>query len=207
MRLHGGTVLGALSVAAVVVFGSIAALSVPGTGVPLVRTTTVESVKGLDLVATLNVTSVSGNHRVMVTVQEFNPSTQPVNVSKGQSWASPDLRMTPCYASVFPFGVALYAGRYDSGNVTGAKPLSIFPFVACPLLFRLITGYYFEPQSHDAVVLPASQGTPTAMLANKTITGYYSADSQQATPLPKGIYTVEVGDEWGAVSFLYFEVG
>jgi hypothetical protein len=166
----------------------------------------VQSAEGLDLYLSVNTTALPLGHALLVTVEEINTLSTRNNVSSGRSWPTQGLRMTACYASVYPFGIALFQGIYTAANVTEAKPLQIFPIVPCPLLIRLITGYSFEARSSAALVLPGS-GPTLLMIANATLSGTYSADSA-TTPrsLAPGAYTVVAGDEWGALAFLYFKV-
>jgi hypothetical protein len=200
-------ILTVVAFAAIILVGTYAALASPSVRIPSARTAVVESEAGLQLIATVGETTVSGREGVVVTVEEYNPTLQAVKVTRGQNWPSSDLRMSTCYSSVYPFGIALFQGRYDSSNVVLAKPLTIYPFAACPLLLRYISGYYFEPHSNRATVLPGVAGNPLPMMSNKTITGTYTFGGAQPIPLAPGTYTVEIGDEWGAVSFLYFGIG
>lgn len=166
------------------------------------------SVDGLRLYLVINATEVVQGQSVLVNVSEFNTLSNVNNISREQAWGVDGLRMNACYSSVYPFGVALFQGRYTSANVSEAKPLQIFPVVPCPLVIRYISGYAFNPQSEAAVVLPGT-GAPIQMVANTAITGSYSAGpvSLRGQPLPAGTYTVVAGDEWGALAFLYFGVG
>lgn len=166
-----------------------------------------DSVQGLRLFLSVNTTAPALGHPVQVTVEEFNNLSAQNNVSRGQSWAISGLRMTACYASVYPFGLALFQGTYTAANVSQAKALEVFPIVPCPLLIRLITGYSFQAQSSAALVLPGS-GPAIPMAANATIAGTYSPDSATLPlSLSTGAYTIVAGDEWGALAFLHFEVG
>ena len=115
-----------------------------------------------------------------------------------------------------PFGVAIFAGRYTSENVSQAQPLQIFPNVPCPLLIRLVTGYLFQPLNDTAVILPNGNGsnaTQTPMAVNVSMRGEYGAASKSGAfsssspqPFSSGVYTVVGGDEWGTLVFLHLTV-
>jgi hypothetical protein len=103
---------------------------------------------------------------------------------------------------VQPFGIAVYSGHVDSGNVSQAQALNIFPVVPCPMYVRLVTGCEFQPQSDLATVLP-STGTPSPLVGSVVLSGTYTS---QTVALNPGTYTVVAADEWGAMAFLYFQV-
>jgi hypothetical protein len=164
----------------------------------------VTSADGLRLTLQLSGTTIRAGGSVTINVTESNPLTAPANISATTDWPLQGLRMSACYASVYPFAVAVFQGHYASGNVSTAKPLNLFPFMPCPLLIRYISGYYFEPDSELAVVLPGS-GSPISMAAGVAAAGNYTAGNALVR-FVSGQYTVVAGDEWGAMVFLYFEV-
>ena len=167
------------------------------------------STDGLRLVLSINATSLTQGQRLLITATELNTLSAPNNVSKAQSWGVDGLRIGACYSSIYPFGVAVYQGRYTQANVSEAKPVQIFPLVPCPMLIRLVTGYLFQANSDMAQVLPGT-GAALPMEANVTVSGNYSPGfaypSTAPAPLLPGTYTVAAGDEWGALAFLYFQV-
>jgi hypothetical protein len=147
---------------------------------------------------------VSGQPLV-ISVDSYNPTSASLNVTAGKSWAVQGLRADSCYSSVYPFGVAVYQGTFTAANVTEGKPLQIFPIVPCPLFIRLVTGYYFSPQSSSANVLPGT-GATIPISTSVTVSGTFSGQSSSAQPLSQGEYTVVAGDEWGTLVFLQFQV-
>lgn len=162
---------------------------------------------GLQLRLALNATSLLPGASLGVTVSEFNTEATANNVTKGALWAVQGLSLSACEGeenSVYPFGIAVYQGRYSAANVSQGTPLQIFPVVPCPMFIRLVTGYLFQPTSDSAVVLPSSGAAPTPMDANVTVSGEYSGASLK--PLSAGVYTVVAGDEWGALETLQFTV-
>jgi hypothetical protein len=173
--------------------------------------TYVNSVNGLRLLLSINATVLTGDQRLLIQASELNTMLSPNNVTRAEAWGVSGLGIGACFASVYPFGVAVFQGRYDAGNITQAKPIRIYPVVACPMLIRLVTGYLFEANSSNAVVLPGT-GPAIPMRANVTLYGRYLGNfsgsplAGGATPFAPGTYTVVAGDEWGALAFLYFRV-
>ena len=179
------------------------------TGGPL--DTYAASVGGLRLTLSISTTTLSTGQRLLIEVSELNALQSPNNVTKADAWKVSGLGVGPCYASIYPFGVAVFQGRYDSANISEARPVRVFPVVACPMLIRLISGYVFGANSASAVILPGT-GPALPMRANVTVYGQYpdvpagTPPVAGAMPLAPGIYTVAGGDEWGAQAFLYFTV-
>ncbi len=163
------------------------------------------SPNGLWLRLSISSSTIGAGQPLAITVDSYNPTNSGLNATAARAWALEGLRVDSCYASIYPFGVALYQGTYAAGNVTQGKPLQIFPNVPCPMLIRLVTGYYFGPESGNATVLPGT-GSPTPMAAKVTVGGTYPAQGTAVQPLVTGPYTVVAGDEWGALVFLHFQV-
>jgi hypothetical protein len=170
-------------------------------------TATAQSSNGLQLRASVNVTSLTSGEALQVSVSEYNTLAITNNVTAEKSWGVNGLFLGACpNVYVQPFGVALFQGRYTAQNVSQATPLSIFAPAACPMYVRLITGYVFLPQSINAAVLPGGDlTTGTPMSANITVNGVYT-EGTQSYPLNPGLYTVVAGDEWGTLEFLYISV-
>jgi hypothetical protein len=163
----------------------------------------VTSPSGLLLNVSVGASQSGGGQSLFVQVTESNIAERALNVSSSDAWAVGGLKMTACYASIYPFGVALYQGNVGAANVSSARQVQIFPLIPCPLLIRYISGYYFPGQGSGAVVLPSPQvDTTTPMSANLTIAGSYGEGAPASTPLLPGTYTLAVGDEWGALAFL-----
>lgn len=146
-----------------------------------------------------------GNVTIQMKVDEYNTFPGLVDdVPAASLWALDGLSLGSCGNGVYPFGAALYIGKYAAANVTDASPLRIYPTVPCPLDLRNISAYLFQPGSDLAQVLPSSSNATTPMLANVTATGVYGSGS---TPLGPGTYTVAAGDEWGSLATVYFTIG
>jgi hypothetical protein len=167
------------------------------------------SANGLRLFITVNSTSLAYGQRILIAVSEVNTLSAQNNVSRAQSWGVEGLRADACYASVYPFGVAIYQGRYTQTNISQAKPMQIFPLVPCPMLIRFVSGYSFLASGDLALVLPAA-GAPVPMETRVVAAGNYSAvyqgGAQNPVPFAPGTYTVVAGDEWGALAFVQFQV-
>ena len=179
---------------------------VPGSTTTASGTTSksVGSADGLELTLRISGTQIPTGGSVTINVTETNTLSTALNISAGRSWPVTGLRMNACYSSVYPFGVAVYQGRYTKDNVSAAKPLNLYPLVPCPLLLRYISGYDFSPNSDSAMVLPGS-GFPMRMSAAVVASGNYTSGAMQ-TGFSPGEYTLAAGDEWGALVLLYFTV-
>jgi hypothetical protein len=198
-----------IAIAAVVVVAALASTFVvfpsgPGTIKGGQRVATVTSLNGLQLTLQISAFRISSGGSITINVTETNTNAKPLNQSAAHDWPLQGLRINTCYTSVYPFGVAVYQGHYTDKNVSSAKPLQLFPFVPCPLLFRYISGYYFEPSSDMAVILPGT-GSSLQMTKGLAASGNYTVGND-STPFPPGQYTVAAGDEWGAYTLVYFTV-
>ncbi len=198
-----------VAVAALVVVAALAStLSVSPAG----SVTTVEgptsayatSSDGLRLTLQVSSSGISQGGSLLINVTETNTNLIPLNVSATHKWPVQGLKMSSCYASVYPFGVAVYEGHQTLGSVAAADRLNLYPMVPCPLLIRYISGYFFQSDSASAVVLPGD-GTPMPMTASLAAAGNYTS-GETRTPFTPGDYTVVAGDEWGSVVLLYFTV-
>ena len=157
---------------------------------------------GLDLLVGMNTSVILPGQSLQVNLSEFNTLPKVNNVSAGGDWAM-QVGLGSCRNEyVQPFGIAVYSGHVDSGNVSQAQALNIFPVVPCPMYVRLVTGCEFQPQSDLATVLP-STGTPSPLVGSVVLSGTYTS---QTVALNPGAYTVVAADEWGAMAFLYFQV-
>ncbi|MGA2874978.1 MAG: hypothetical protein ABSE82_05475 [Nitrososphaerales archaeon] len=166
-----------------------------------------QSSSGLELRLSVNATSITSGQSILIVVSEYNTLMTPNNISVAHIWSVNGLTLGSCPTEfVQPFGVAVFQGLYSTLNVSQASPLGIFPITACPEYVRLVTGYIFQPQSVVAAVLPGgslTNGTP--MVANLTVSREYGTPTQSQVLSP-GVYTVVVGDEWGALLILHFTV-
>ncbi|HKT22104.1 MAG TPA: hypothetical protein VJR06_05810 [Nitrososphaerales archaeon] len=199
--------IGVAAVVAIVVLASSVGIFPTGSGGPVpsgLTSTSVMSVDGLRLSLQISTASDRVGGTVMINVSETNTNPSPLNESAAHDWAVVGLRMDMCYASVYPFGVAVYPGHYTEQNVSSAKPVNLYPVVPCPLLIRYITGYYFQRSSNMALVLPGS-GSSIAMTSGVAAAGNYTW-GYSLSYFTRGPYTVVAGDEWGALAFLYFTV-
>ena len=187
----------------------VSSLGVPFTGpggpVPSGPTSaSVMSVDGLRLSLQISTAKDSVGGSVLINVSETNTNPLPLNESAARDWAIAGLRMDICYASIYPFGVAVYPGHYTELNVSSAAHLNLYPVAACPLLIRYISGYYFQPSSNVAVVMPGT-GPGVPMASGVAAVGNFTSGNN-VSYFTRGSYTVVAGDEWGALAFLYFSV-
>jgi len=178
----------------------------PGTGgtSPLPSGVAATGDNGLQLQLSLNATEITPGQSIGINVSVLNtlPSTNNVSASALSPF---DVRIGSCPNQDYPFGVAVFQGRYFAGNVSQGTPLQIFPDAPCPMFIRFISGYVFQPNSNAAVILPGGNGSSTTMSTNVTVGGTYTGYSR-STALAPGLYTVAAADEWGVAVFLYVQV-
>jgi hypothetical protein len=170
-------------------------------------TLTNQSVGGLLVRLELNDSRVTSGATVGINASDYNPSPMGLNLSKESNWALDGLSTGGCPSLYYPFGIALFQGRYTSANVSQAVPFRIFPVVPCPNIVRYIIGYQFRPLSDIAIVLPGTGEVP--MATGVSVSGTYYAPGSQLNglaPFSPGTYTVVAGDEWGNLAFAYFVV-
>ena len=163
------------------------------------------SSSGLRLDLAISQSELAAGQALVISVDSYNPTNGPLNVTAARAWALQGLRADACYSSVYPFGVAVFQGTYTAGNASQGKPLQIFPNVPCPLFIRLVTGYYFIPDSSNATISPGT-GSPISISARLTLSGTYPGQGTAPQPFLAGTYTVVAGDEWGTLVFLHFRV-
>ena len=193
-----------VAIVAVAVLASAVGVFPPG-GVPTVRgqsSVSVSSVDGLRLTLKIGTQADSLGGSVVINASEVNANSFPLNESAASRWAVGGLRLGACYSSVYPFGVAVYRGHYTQQNISSAVPLNLYPAVPCPLLIRYISGYYFQPSSDAALILPGS-GPGVPMASGVVAAGNYTSGNTLSR-FTQGPYTVAAGDEWGALAILYF---
>ena len=164
----------------------------------------VASLKGLELVVSLNATMIGRGESVQVSLSEFNTLSAVNNVSASREWPA-QVSLGPCENTYDqPFGIAVYSGHVNGQNISQGQRVAIFPIVPCPMYIRLVTGYVFQPQGDLVVILPSSGAAPSPLVGSVNVGLDYS--TQQGQPLPNGTYTIVAADEWGALAFLYFQV-
>jgi hypothetical protein len=169
----------------------------------LPRQTATTGADGLRLTLSLNTTDLTQGESIGIDVTLSNTLASTYNVSVSSLWPF-QAQTQACGNQIYPFGVAVFRGRYSAGNVSEGTPLNIFAPIACPQSVRFISGYFFQPNSDSAMVLPGT-GQSIPMSANVTVGRTYTSESQSQGLTP-GVYTVAAADEWGLAVFLYVEV-
>jgi hypothetical protein len=166
---------------------------------------------GLVLGASLNASVVSPGEVVSLRIWELNSLDHQNNVTAETNWPYAGLALGPCGTLSLPFGFKVLAGYYSKSSpgistVQGVQLYSLLPYF-CPAIFKV--GFYnFYPDSEEAVMGGfCSQADCFTNTLNSTsyISGEY-VHGVGMTPLPSGVYTVVVGNEWGASVLMYFSV-
>ena len=172
-----------------------------------------QSAKGLSLSLTLDSTVYRAGQEIRIAIDEKNMLSITNNVPTADKWPLEALSVNPCGTSVFPFGIAIFLGKYSSAEVSKAMPLLIFDPAEpwpCPFQAFKIMSYNFKPSSNIATLFNVSDPNPQTIEMSTTIKATYywtghSANSVQHTFDP-GVYTVVAGDEWGTLVILHFTV-
>jgi len=151
-----------------------------------------------------------GNVAIEIKADEYNTLTIYNDVQAASLYSLGGLSLGSCPNPTYPFGVALYTGKYTSDNVSQATALQIYsPSAPCAVYGGSVTGYLFAPGSDSVAVLPSgSNATTTPLVADVTATAVYSsATLSSSAHLGPGTYTVAAGDEWGSVVTAHFTIG
>lgn len=165
----------------------------------------------LHISASLTNSAVLLNQSIKVTLSESNDLRVPNELPLSNDWAVQNLTLGACaFRTQYPFGVAVFQGRYTLDNVSSAKSLLLYPdFPGEAFLCPSAT-----PRNSNSIRLAPNQDINIA----QEFSGYYTPG---LTPVPgqpgggivgvhhsfaSGVYTLVVGDEWGHTDFLYFHV-
>lgn len=155
----------------------------------------------VSLGASLNSTAVLENQTVKVSLSDTNSLPFPNEASGSSSWTALNITAGPC-GGTYPMGVAVYQGRYTLANISSANSMQIYA-----------PGVYSCPAFAGAAAELDPLQTVTKYVE---LDGYWTAGFTNHTdgngqgilhPFIPGLYTVIVGDEWGHLGILYFQVG
>jgi hypothetical protein len=165
-------------------------------------------------------TTFSQGSGVPVNISLFNTLTARNNLTAP---GATDLSLDPC--SQLPFGIGVFAGYYDAGNLSQGTSLELsYPGIYnCPALFA-IEYWSFAPMSDNITAVspqPTGSGNATAPRDMWTQsagaeTEYLGSWSIQDAANPStnatfdyfqpGTYTLAAEDAWGQVTLLHFLV-
>lgn len=108
-----------------------------------------ESPTGLRLYVSLNATVFRLGQSVNISVREYNPLAQSINLSRSDRWPMRGLTIGPCGTINFPMGIAAYAGYYTSSDIFLGMPLPLYSPGPrfCPMFLSNIDYYIFQPES------------------------------------------------------------
>ena len=169
------------------------------------------SAEGLVLGATLNASVIPQGKAISLQIWERNSLNVQNNVTAASNWLYGNLVLGPCGTMNFPFGFEVLSGYYSAGSpgleTTHALQLYEPGAYECPAILSGITSYAFYPTSDHASVVGSCTPEPCftgEMNFTSVFRGYWNGSSFYN--LPTGVYTVVVGDEWGAAVFQYFTV-
>ena len=154
--------------------------------------------------ASLNSTDVGQNQTIKVTVSDVNGLRIPNELPLSGDWRVQNLSMGPCFAyTAYPYGIAVYQGRYAIDNISSAKSMAIYApgIYHCPSE-SIANSFTFKPLQNASSYVDL-RGFWTAGVTPNQYGGFTEG---VLYPFPPGEYTVVAGDEWGHVAILYFQV-
>jgi hypothetical protein len=176
------------------------------------------STSGLELILSVNSTSIRPNSTLAITVTELNTLSKANNVSSASEWRMPGLTWGqgcggPGY---LPHGIELFKGYYTIDNVTSAKGLPFWGSIPCGVASIIdignVTSYAFQPNSDNASYSAMQSNVlkgypPSSMLfSNNIYAGYVPIAAFNQISSASSTYTLAAGDEWGALILLHFSV-
>jgi hypothetical protein len=183
----------------------------------LVGAETTNSTTGLGLSALLNNATFSSGETITINVSESNTLNRTNSVQSEKDWALIGLSLGGCGSLNYPFGIGVYSGYYDSGNLTllsNQSSLQFYPPGPYPCPMILVVGsYLFQPLSNNATLgtAPNGPGGTIPMESVVSVNGTWIKSSGSGFnstyhPFAPGVYTVVAGDEWGDTVFVHFTV-
>ena len=153
----------------------------------------------------MNATSISQNQTLRVDVSVSNDLYLTNTVPLSKDFKVQNLTMGPCsFYENYPYGVVVYQGKYALDNISSGTQIEIYRagnlFLRGGLLSNTFT---FQPHQNISSYVDLS-GYWTA--GETPMQGGGSSQGVLHPFLP-GVYTLVVGDEWGNVKIMYFQVG
>jgi hypothetical protein len=165
-------------------------------------TYTFQAPSAVDFGASLNATAVAQNYTLKLSLSDTNFLPFPNKPLDNSIFRKMNLSTGPCQFA-YPFGVALYQGRYTLENVSTAKQVEVFDtfsFYFCPAIgvgevyivgpFQTVTNYVDMNGYWTDGVTQHGNGFSEGVL----------------NPFLSGAYTLVVADTWGHIGVLYFQV-
>jgi len=168
----------------------------------------------LELRLALNTTSIRSGQAVNISMSEFNPLSQPNNVTALRAWPIEGLSLGPCGTTNYPMGMEVFSGYYTASNVSSARSLPLDPpgIYNCPMILSSVGSYSFHPLSSEADVYGSCTAGPCLTLnvtSATLVSGYWASGfltNGTFRALSPGTYTIAAGDEWGTLALLYITV-
>jgi hypothetical protein len=184
--------------------------------ITIIYSSSVISWYGLSLTLSLNSTTYHPGEQICITIDEKNTLPIENNIRVADRWPIQGLSLNPCGTGLYPFGIFILQGYYDTKSVVAIAPLQIFDpnFPLACIVPGGIVSYDFQPRSDIAAIYTTisislnSKPEPINMTTNVTLTGFWIGSCCNATfsNFTPGIYTVVGGDEWGALVTLHFTI-
>jgi len=177
---------------------------------------TTNSTVGLELLLSVNSTTIPSEDSVDVSASVINTRPTPANVSASSHWPIQGLVSGLCDFGPGPVGIAFFRGYYGMNNLSSAMGINVWPPVGCPASdFLNATSFLFLPNSDVANYSGyfGSHANSTRATRSTLVTvdaSPYAANDtglyfSLGSALPS-TYTLAAGDEWGQIVLLHFNV-
>jgi hypothetical protein len=173
-------------------------------------TSAASSLQGVQFTMSLGKLTVNPGNSLTISLAEYNPAYTATNVSRASSWPLGTLNLGPCGTAAFPFGIAVFQGRYLGSDISTGTPLRVFrPSAPCSAAVTAPAWYAFQPKSSLAVTSTSATSVAIEVTFNVNGTwngGDVSGNGATFSGFAPGGYTVAGGDEWGHLVVEYFFV-
>jgi hypothetical protein len=179
---------------------------------------TTDTSLGLRLQLSENSSIIPSQDAINFSFSLWNTLPYPNNVTTSSNWAVQGLAAGPCRNFYTPIGIAVYRGYYHGNNISSASPLPVWAAVECivgmPINYSSYSllpdsdsgnyeAFYLAYQSQQVSTgwFPVTLSDYAVIYAANQDFGFNTLGSSQAS-----VYTVAVGDEWGQLAELHFQV-
>jgi len=185
--------------------------------------TAVSSPSSLQLLLSLNATTIGPNQVIQITAWEFNPLDRLNNVSAAEDWPSPFEEEPACGWGVEVVQVTTFQGYYIAENIsmatsTGTNGSTICICLLTPFYPSSPSYFVFQPSSSVATLNSGQQvsvgasetaiDTGSSLAIVGAITTFTILPNGTVfSPGPElGVYTAAAYDMWGHLTLEYFTV-
>jgi hypothetical protein len=157
--------------------------------------------------ASLNSTDLGQNQTLSVTITDRNALGVPDELPLAGEWRVQNLSLGACvWPAQYPFGIAVFQGRYTMGNISSAgSPLAPAPTFLPNAVYSCPSAY----PGNSVKFGPLQNISFTEEISGYYTSGFSPVPGQSGGifgvhhPFAPGEYTLAAGDEWGHLQILY----